>query len=79
MKCPNCGLIDLWVKSTSEEAQGAKLYCCACRASWFKGKMICNKPPKGWWCSREPGHTGPCAARPRWWMRFLIWFFVRRE
>lgn len=25
----------------------------------------CNKPeiPEGWWCSREPGHDGPCAAR----------------
>lgn len=22
----------------------------------------CNKPPKGWQCSRQPGHKGPCAA-----------------
>lgn len=21
-------------------------------------------PPPGWWCSRTPGHEGPCAARP---------------
>lgn len=21
-------------------------------------------PPLGWWCSREAGHRGPCAARP---------------
>lgn len=24
----------------------------------------CAVPPPGWWCSREPGHEGPCAARP---------------
>lgn len=24
----------------------------------------CRVPPEGWWCSREKGHEGPCAARP---------------
>lgn len=24
----------------------------------------CQVPPAGWWCSREPGHPGPCAAYP---------------
>jgi hypothetical protein len=24
---------------------------------------VCGKPPEGWWCSRTPGHKGPCAAR----------------
>src|SRR5688572_20133530 len=24
----------------------------------------CSVPPDGWWCSREVGHEGPCAARP---------------
>ncbi len=23
----------------------------------------CNIPPDSWSCSREPGHSGPCAAR----------------
>jgi hypothetical protein len=23
----------------------------------------CDFPPTGWWCSRQPGHEGPCAAR----------------
>lgn len=23
----------------------------------------CVLPPEGWWCSREVGHSGPCAAR----------------
>jgi hypothetical protein len=23
----------------------------------------CDLAPAGWWCSREPGHEGPCAAR----------------
>ena len=22
----------------------------------------CNIPPKGWLCTRQPGHEGPCAA-----------------
>jgi|SRR5882672_8533445 len=26
-------------------------------------KRLCNRPPAGWWCSREPDHDGPCAAR----------------
>jgi hypothetical protein len=25
---------------------------------------LCKIPPQGWWCSREAGHEGPCAARP---------------
>lgn len=24
----------------------------------------CEVPPPGWWCSRDPGHDGPCAAHP---------------
>jgi len=24
----------------------------------------CDIPPAGWFCSRDAGHTGPCAARP---------------
>lgn len=24
----------------------------------------CMMPPKGWVCTREPGHEGPCAAHP---------------
>jgi hypothetical protein len=27
-------------------------------------EQMCQLPPDGWWCSREPGHEGPCAARP---------------
>lgn len=26
-------------------------------------ERACTVPPKGWWCSREAGHEGPCAAR----------------
>lgn len=34
---------------------------------------LCNKAPKGWQCTRQVGHEGPCAAvqkRGRW-GRFL--------
>lgn len=27
-------------------------------------KTKCSNPPAGWYCSREPGHHGPCAASP---------------
>jgi hypothetical protein len=27
-------------------------------------EKVCTVPPPGWTCSREPGHDGPCAARP---------------
>lgn len=26
--------------------------------------MQCKRPPEGWWCSREEGHSGPCPTRP---------------
>ncbi len=32
--------------------------------------MNCNRPPKGWICTREAGHEGPCAAYRldnKWW------------
>jgi hypothetical protein len=28
-----------------------------------KSGANCTLPPEGWWCSRKPGHKGPCAAR----------------
>lgn len=24
----------------------------------------CRVPPEGWFCTRDPGHPGPCAAYP---------------
>ncbi len=27
-------------------------------------KNICLIPPEGWFCTRKPGHDGPCAAIP---------------
>ena len=26
------------------------------------GSDLCEKPPKGWRCTRDAGHDGPCAA-----------------
>lgn len=26
--------------------------------------ITCEVPPPGWWCSRDGGHAGPCAAHP---------------
>lgn len=28
------------------------------------GVPQCKVPPEGWYCTREPGHDGPCAAYP---------------
>ena len=27
--------------------------------------ITCDVPPPGWWCSRDAGHDGPCAALRR--------------
>lgn len=24
----------------------------------------CERPPEGWYCSKDPGHDGPCPTRP---------------
>ena len=28
------------------------------------GAPSCARPPAGWYCTRAPGHDGPCAALP---------------
>lgn len=28
------------------------------------GPTVCTVPPAGWYCTRAPGHDGPCAAHP---------------
>lgn len=38
--------------------------CIHCASPITDGEDIkCTIPPEGWWCSREKGHPGPCAAR----------------
>ena len=27
-------------------------------------EFCCRTPPPGWYCTRTPGHEGPCAAWP---------------
>lgn len=29
-----------------------------------EGEMPCDRPPRGWYCTRARGHDGPCAALP---------------
>lgn len=29
-----------------------------------KAPAACTIPPAGWYCTRTPGHEGPCAAHP---------------
>lgn len=31
----------------------------------------CKRAPKGWHCTREAGHEGPCAAKRNRWGAFL--------
>lgn len=31
---------------------------------WQAVSRNCDRAPTGWWCSRAPGHDGPCAAHP---------------
>jgi hypothetical protein len=28
-----------------------------------RSESACERPPAGWYCTREAGHEGPCAAR----------------
>jgi hypothetical protein len=39
-----------------------------CRAANPRGETMtdtkCDRPPSGWYCTRTPGHDGPCAAHP---------------
>ncbi len=30
----------------------------------IRGSNYCAIPPRGWYCSRAVGHSGPCAAYP---------------
>jgi hypothetical protein len=32
----------------------------------YVGESGCGRPPKGWHCTREVNHEGPCAAWPEW-------------
>lgn len=55
-------------------AFGVKHRCIRCIACEEREQRInkeienlthrCQVPPKGWRCTREPGHEGPCAALP---------------
>lgn len=38
-------------------------YCYVDAAKRFGILDPCTLPPAGYWCSRGPGHDGPCAAR----------------
>ena len=33
---------------------------------------LCDRPPKGWWCSLQQGHAGPCPTRRVPWI--VRWF-----
>lgn len=48
---------------TMSRCYGVAEVVAVCPASRLR-QLQCRKPPAGWWCSREPGHDGPCAARP---------------
>lgn len=39
--------------------------------------MSCKIAPRGWYCTRAEGHTGPCAAWPRWWNVKHWWWIAK--
>lgn len=41
-----------------------QLYGLKIEFSETSGAIQCNRPPKGWYCTRDYGHDGPCAAHP---------------
>lgn len=60
--CPVCEQEMLLAESLMGDPVGQK--------EWMEGleeeyeSQLCHLPPPGWWCSRDPGHKPPCAARP---------------
>ncbi len=55
-----------WVEKERPIPEWHSLYslCRNDRVAEIRIGEICGKPPKGWQCSRERGHKGPCAASP---------------
>ena len=40
-------------------------------------KEKCNLAPRGWRCSSDKGHKGPCPARPYTiWAKIKWWFIL---
>ena len=35
-----------------------------CLLEEYPAKGTCDRMRKGWWCTGDKGHEGPCAARP---------------
>lgn len=54
---------DVWLEQDREKLRQAM----AARGSQ-PPDLGCQQPPDGWYCSREPGHEGPCAAYPSRWL-----------
>lgn len=34
--------------------------------------MKCDRMPRGWSCSQERGHSGPCPGWPKWYTRIKL-------
>jgi hypothetical protein len=69
MYCPNCNK-EHGVLTWPNMRYGDPCYC---TETFFPCKYCfyglgedqgCTVPPEGWYCTREPGHDGPCAALP---------------
>lgn len=52
--------IERWAKTGSLAGRGHLVTY----GQWSGPSGPCLMPPPGWWCSRQRGHEGPCAARP---------------
>lgn len=56
--CPMCGSDDPRVPLELDDWGHKEL----CTHSFHR---VCDRPTLGWYCTRPPGHDGPCAAHPR--------------
>lgn len=41
---------------------------------WFDPKICCYRK-RGWYCTRQQGHSGSCALKPRWWVN-KMWLLL---
>lgn len=56
-------LVDLPQTWKNEPDENLRPWFVAIRR-FFGGGPRCRVPPPGWYCTRTPGHSGPCAALP---------------
>lgn len=57
-------VVENWTFQFERHGHLAPEWAKKARAVLSAAPAFCTVPPLGWYCTREPGHDGPCAAHP---------------